>query len=97
MNTKDNVFFLAHLSVDDLMRSFVQECDGGFLCMICWKSMRSDTIRRHMREKHMVSLVNYHCPPCDKFFNSKRYMKEHISRSHKNWRGVNIETFAVKE
>ena len=85
-----------HLSVDDLMKSKVQECEGGFLCLICWKSMKySGNMRVHLREKHIVSLVNYHCPPCDKIFNSKRKMKAHVDYKHKNWRGVNIETFAV--
>ena len=79
------------------MKSYVQECDdGGFLCLICWKSIkRSDAMRRHMREIHIVSYVNYRCPPCDKLFNNKRKMKAHVDYKHKNWRGVNIETFAV--
>ena len=94
MNT--NNFFLDHLSVDDLMKSKVQECDGGFLCLICWKSIKhSNTMRRHLREKHIVPSVYYHCPPCDKFFFYKRTVKAHLDNKHKNWRGVNIETFAV--
>ena len=89
---------LSDLSVDDLMKSNVQECDGGFLCLICWKSIKHfRAMRRHMREIHIVSYVNYRCPPCDKFFKNKRTMKVHVERNHKNWRGVNLETFAVKE
>ena len=79
------------------MKSKVQECDGGFICMVCWKCIKhSDNMKRHMREIHLWSGVRYHCPPCDKYLKNQRNMKAHVCREHKNWRGVNVDTFVVK-
>ena len=82
------------------MKSNVQVCDGGFICLICWKSIKNSyNMRRHMREIHVSSAigVGYHCPPCDKYFSNQRNMKHHIDKHHVNWKGVNTDTFVVKK
>ena len=50
-----------------------------------------------MRDIHLGHDGAYHCPPCDKYFSNQRNMKHHIKKNHVNWKGVNIDTFVVKE
>ena len=80
------------------MKSNVQVCDGGFICLICWKSIKNQVnMRVHMRDIHLGHDGAYHCPPCDKYFSNQRNMKHHIDKHHVNWKGVNTDTFVVKK
>ena len=83
-------------SVDDLMQSKVKACDGRFVCMICGKSNgRSDSMRRHMRDLHLSTDEDYHCPPCNKYFKNRQSIYSHIRSNHKDWKGIDYEYFRV--
>ena len=83
-------------TVDELIQSKVKACDGGFVCMICGsRNRRSDSMRRHMREIHLSTDEDYHCPPCNKYFKNKTNIYTHIKSNHKDWKGVNYEYFRV--
>ena len=87
---------LEGLTLDDLMRDHLRACgNGAFVCMICGKRM-STQIRRHMRNQHLTSGTDYHCPPCDKFFKNRANIYNHIRVCHKDWHGVNYDDFSVK-
>ena len=57
------------LSVDELMRDYVKICKGGSdsICLVCGKKLGSVSMKRHMREIHLTSGRDYHCPTCDEF------------------------------
>lgn len=85
------------LTVDYLMVSKVRACDSGFICMICGNSVkRSQHMRRHMREIHLSSGEDYHCPPCNMHFKNKQGIYHHVTRNHKGWKGVNYDDFIAK-
>ena len=86
------------LSVDDLIHSKVQAQEDGSICMICYKKIkRSADMRRHMRDIHLSSNDDYHCPPCNKYFKARNNIYVHIRHCHKDWKHVNYDSFAVKE
>ena len=83
-------------TVDELMQSKVKSTANTFVCIICGKSnTRSDSMRRHMREIHLSSDEDYHCPPCNKYFKNRQNIYNHIRKYHKDWNGVNYEYFRV--
>ena len=82
--------------LDELLSSQVEALDGRYVCLICGKkSSRSDSIRRHMREIHLSSDQDYHCPPCNKYFKNRRNIYNHIKAHHRSWNGVNYDKFRV--
>ena len=83
------------LTVDELMKMYARRCDGGSICLICRKKIFE--IRRHMREIHLSSGEDYYCPTCDKFFKNRSAMYNHIRRKHEEWKGVAMDSFAVKK
>ena len=98
----EKLFLLGSLSqsVDHLMQSKVEDCDGGFVCMlcgkICLKKGGKSNMRRHMREIHLSLDEVYQCPLCDKYFKNQTGIYNHIKYNHKEWKGVNYDNFAVK-
>ena len=88
------------LSVDELMRDYVKICKGGSdsICLVCGKKLGSvGSMKRHMREMHLTSGRDYHCPTCDEFFKNRSNMYNHIYKNHRDWKGVDLDTFAVKK
>ena len=83
------------LTLDDLMQHYVRACDGGSICLVCGKKLSSH-VRRHMREIHLSSDDDNYCPICDKHLKNKSCMYVHILRNHKDWKGVDCDSFAVK-
>ena len=82
--------------LNNLMRDSVEECDYGFACLLCSKSISYKTaMRRHMREVHMKPKM-YKCPPCDEVFANRRF-PEHIRSRHPNWIGIDYERFRIPE
>ena len=84
------------LSVDELMRHYVQICDDGSICLVCGKKLGSVSMKRHMREMHLSSGKDYYCPTCEEFFKNRSIMYNHIYKKHGR-KGVNLDTFAVKK
>ena len=84
------------LTEDDLMQHYVQACDRGSICMICGKRLKDRNMRRHMREIHLSSDEKYYCRPCNKHFKNRQCIYAHVTRNHKDWKGVNYDSFAVK-
>ena len=81
------LFFLdcGHQSMDNLMKHKVQERDGAFFCMLCRKKLKHFyNMQRHMREVHLSSDGDYHCPPCDRYFKANRSFCVHIAKYHKS-------------
>ena len=84
--------------MDDLVRSQVKPYKKGFICNICnSKLSRSDAVRRHMRNIHLSSDEDYHCPPCNKYFKNRAIIEYHITHHHKDWKGVRYADFATKK
>ena len=52
-------------------------------------------MRRHMNSVHVTSEIPYRCPPCNKEFRNKSYMKSHVKSNHVDWIGVDCSIFAV--
>ena len=84
------------LTVDELMKMYARRCDGGSICLICGKKLFSH-MKRHMREIHLSSGEDYYCPTCDKFYKNRSAMYDHIRRKHEEWKGVDLDSFAVKK
>ena len=85
-----------YLSVDDLVESKVESCDGGFACQICGTKIKHmSTMRRHMREVHLSSDQSYCCPPCNKVYKNKRGIYQHFQAHHKDLKSIDYTTFAV--
>ena len=83
-------------SVDKLIQSHVQPCDGGFICMICGRRISHFVnMRRHVREVHLSSAAEYRCPPCDKDFRNRTAIYDHIRKHHPEWKGVDYARFKV--
>ena len=83
------------LTLDDLMQHYVRACDGGSVCLVCGKKLFSQ-VKRHMRDIHLSIDRAYHCPTCDKYFKNRMNMYNHIRNQHKDWKGINCDSFAVK-
>ena len=82
--------------LNSLMQNSVEECDYGFACLLCSKSISYKTaMRRHMREVHMRPRM-YKCPPCDKIFANRLFFR-HIRSQHPNWAGVDYERFRIAD
>ena len=82
--------------VDELMRNKVKACDGGYVCMICGKrNGRVDSMRRHMRDLHLSTNEDYHCPACNKYFKNRACIYNHVKAHHRDWEGVNYDKFRV--
>ena len=93
-----SILGLHTLTVDDLMMlNKVQACDGGFVCMICDERLSSSRVRAHMRDIHLSSDGDFHCPPwyCDRYFKNRKGIYDHIRKWHKDWKSVNYDDFAV--
>ena len=89
---------LLTLTVEDLMQSSAQFEDGRYKCMICEKqlSRRKDHMRRHMRNIHISSPIDYQCPLCKKNMWSRNAIYNHVRLFHKGWDGINYDSFIVK-
>ena len=62
------------------MHSQVHAEEGGSICMICNKKIkRMAGMRIHMRDIHLGSNEDFHCPPCKKYFKA---MQEEYSKPH---------------
>ena len=83
------------LTVDELMKTHARRCDSGSICLICRKKIFE--IRRHMREIDFSSGEDFYCPTCDKFSRNRSAMYNHIGRKHEEWKGVAMDSFAVKK
>ena len=86
-----------YLSVDDVMKSKVKSCDGVYACQLCGSITKHwSTIRRHVREVHLSSDKSYCCPPpCNKYYKNRRGLYQHFQSQHKDWKGIDYNTFAV--
>ena len=59
------------------IRSQMQACRDGFICMICGKCLlRRKTLRQHLRDTHYSSEKEYQCPHCNKYMKAKTMIKE---------------------
>lgn len=89
---------LHNLTVEDLLKSKLQACDGGFICTICTKQLSTHrgNLKKHMQNVHLSSDGDYHCPPCKKNFKNQKGIYDHVKKLHKDWETINYEDFAVK-
>ena len=78
-----------------MMHTHVRVCDGGYICLICGKTISFVNIRRHLREKHIGNQVKYRCPPCGREFANRRNISQHVRLSHKDWKGVDLDSFKM--
>ena len=73
------------MSVDELMKSHVVKMpEGGHMCLVCGKAI-SAQIRRHLRDIHLSSEKEYHCPDCNRYFKNRQRIYQHVIKTHKNW------------
>ena len=87
------------LTLDEMMQHYARACDGGCICLICGKCLsKSYNMRRHMRKLHLSSASDedHHCTPCDKHFKNRLDIYNHIRRNHKDWTGVDFDSFNVE-
>ena len=76
------------------MATKVEKCDYGHVCLICLKAIKGkQEMRRHMREQHMKPR-EYKCPTCDLVFKNRQF-KEHVNKSHPDWRGMSMDRFRI--
>ena len=75
-----------------LMEDQVEQCDYGYVCLLCTKAIKGkQEMRRHMREQHMRPKT-YMCPPCGISFKNRQFFL-HVNKTHPDWRGMNLERF----
>ena len=81
------------------MKRMVQDCDGGFICMMCRKKLKKfGNMKKHLQEIHLRSGEVYYCPPCNKYYKAEQNIHAHIRKCHKDWgKDVKLNTFAVKQ
>jgi uncharacterized C2H2 Zn-finger protein len=83
-------------TLDELIRQKVSRVENGFLCQLCGSVLKSTgSIRRHFCDKHFDSGKVYVCPSCRKRYRSKNSFSTHVYQRHKDWKGVDMDTFAV--
>ena len=81
-------------ALEELLSTQIQQCEAGFLCILCTKTIRhASNVRRHLREAHLRQRY-YRCPQCDKSY-MLRSFKTHIEKSHPGWKGVDCERFRI--
>ena len=72
--------------------SKLSKAEGGYrVCLVCGIGLSPNTNwKRHFQEVHEVSDLRYICPSCDKEFNSRRTLNQHISKVHRSMKGLNV-------
>ncbi len=66
---------------------------GGTLCQLCGVVLKSN-VRRHMRDIHFDE-TTYMCPACKTTYRSKNVFSSHISKYHRDWKGIDLDKFAL--
>ena len=80
--------------LDALMATKVKQCDVGFACILCGKTIkRKNNMKSHLRDAHMKPRV-YRCPPCNKTLTNRSFAM-HISVHHRDWHGIDYESFRI--
>ena len=79
-----------------MMRTQVQQCTDGFMCLMCGKIVkRANHMRRHLKEQHMQAEY-FRCPPCDRVFVNRQFYN-HIQKSHPTWKDIDYDRYRIEE
>ena len=82
--------------VDALIQENVETTHNGVLCMLCQngKLLQTKSIRQHFLAKHIVSQI-FKCPGCQKYFKGRNSFGSHMSRKHRELKGLILDHFVV--
>ena len=70
----------------------VAKTAGGYLCLPCGKVLKAkQSLYQHFRDLHFYPEVMYTCPVCKKSYRGKNSIKTHVSRYHKDLKGLDLE------
>ena len=79
-----------------MMRTQVQQCTDGFMCLMCGKIVkRANHMRRHIKEQHMQAEY-FRCPPCDRVFVNRQFYN-HIQKTHPTWKDIDYDRYRVQD
>ena len=82
------------MELEVLMSTQVRICDKGFACLLCGRTMKAKYhMKSHLRDTHMKPR-QYRCPPCNKTFTNRSFAT-HISVHHRDWHGIDYESFRI--
>ena len=70
----------------------------GFMCKVCGAHFSRGRARRHIVEVHFDNHgIRYACPECKRFYRNRNSFREHISKYHKEIKGINLDQCQVLE
>lgn len=85
-------------TLEELVEQHVAVAAAGYLCTLCGSLIKVKTnIRRHFRDMHLGGLTRFHCPPCGHVYKNMNSFSSHVSKSHREWRGIDLNRFAMQE
>ena len=72
--------------------------NGADLCLLCGKVIKAKMIKRHMRDVHYKGrTAPFKCPMCHLVCHNRQTIYYHVRQHHPEWKGVDLNTFRVKE
>jgi hypothetical protein len=79
---------------DSLMRTQVLQEDGAFVCKLCSRRIKQRShMKRHMKDTHLKP-NQYRCP-CDKWYNNRSALYQHVVKHHRDLGVINLDDFLV--
>ena len=87
------LLFDKQLSAHELRHKYSMATAQGFICKLCGKVIKN--IIGHLRDRHFHDGITYRCPTCESEYRTKNSLGVHISKYHKDWKGVKLDEFAT--
>ena len=82
--------------MEHLLARRTSQTAAGFLCLICGSTRSSRLgLRRHLLDAHLDDGVRYRCPSCRRDYKNKNSFWSHISRNHRDMKGLDVNKCAV--
>ncbi len=85
------------LTIDEMLREKSAATERGYLCLICGGTRTNLAgMKIHFRDLHFDSGIIYRCPICQKDFKSRHAFACHMSRLHRDLKGLDLNRCTVK-
>ena len=81
----------------EIMKNVRQLGDESCLCNLCGSVLRDwGGFRKHFRDQHFNSKARYLCPACKGTYKNRNSFAVHLSKQHKEIKGLKLETFKME-
>ncbi len=69
---------------------------GACICMLCGTVIKQEcNLKRHFVVRHSES-CQYFCPFCKRSYKNKHSFSNHMSGRHPEYKGLNLDRYAVR-